>query len=61
MEVDVAEMNWQERKNTKINEKNTKLRTQILFYDWFATHHDVNTQPQFLSCHIINFIDHISS
>ena len=24
-------------------------------------HHDIITQPQLFSCHIINFIDHISS
>ena len=32
-----------------------------LFYYWFTTHQDIITQPQPLSCHIINFIDHISS
>ena len=41
-----------------------------LFCYWFIytiyimtyyIHHDIITQPQPLSCHIINFIDHISS
>ena len=32
-----------------------------LFYYWFTTHHNILAQPQLFSCHIIDFIDHISS
>ena len=32
-----------------------------LFCYWFTAHHDIITRLQLLSCHIINFINHISS
>ena len=31
------------------------------FRYWFTTHHDLVTRPELSSCHIINFIHHISS
>ena len=43
------------REHYKINWKR-----DMLCY-WFTLHHDTIIQPQFLSCHIINFIDHITS
>ena len=44
-----------------IYQVNFEFWSKVIFFYWFASHHDIITQPQLLSCYIINFNDHISS